>query len=334
MPLAPGTRLGPYDIVSLLGRGGMGDVYRARDTKLRRDVALKILCDTFAGNRDRLRRFEQEALAAAALNHPSIVTLYAIDRLDDVTFLTMELVEGQTLATVIPHGGLPLDQLLTLAIPIVDGVSAAHKHGITHRDLKPANIMITPDRRPKILDFGLAKLASEARDVGALTGVPTETITADGIVVGTTAYMSPEQAEGKISDHRSDIFSLGVILYEMATGQRPFTGDTSVSIISSIVKDTPKPVTELNATLPRELARIVRHALAKDPERRYQTAMDLRNELAELKADLDSGVLNEAPTPARPARTSTWPLWIAAAIVGAPVFAGYSWLRRDTFNPA
>lgn len=142
MPLAAGTRLGPYEIVSLLGRGGMGEVYRARDTKLRRDVALKIVSDRFAGNRDRLRRFEQEALAAAALNHPNIVTVYAVDRCDDVTFLTMELVEGRTLTTVIPHDGLPLDQLLTFAIPLVDGVSAAHRRGITHRDLKPANIMV------------------------------------------------------------------------------------------------------------------------------------------------------------------------------------------------
>jgi Tol biopolymer transport system component len=305
----------------------MGDVYHARDTKLRRDVALKIVNDRFADNRDRLRRFEQEALAAAALNHPNIVTVYAVDCFDDVTFLTMELVEGQTLATVIPHDGLPLDQLLTLAIPIVDGVSAAHRRGITHRDLKPANIMVTADRRPKILDFGLAKLADAARGSDALTGLPAETITAEGIVAGTTAYMSPEQAEGRIPDHRSDIFSLGIILYEMATGRRPFTGDTSVSIVSSIVKDTPKPITELNATLPRELGRIVRHALAKDPERRYQTAQDLRNELAELKADVDSGALGETPTPPSASRTSRWPIWIAAAIVGAVVIGWIAWLR-------
>ena len=197
MPLVPGTRLGPYEIVSLQGRGGMGDVYRARDTKLRRDVALKIVSDSYTGNRDRLRRFEQEALAAAALNHPNIVTLYAIDRHADVTFLTMELVEGRSLSTVIPRGGLPLDQLLTLAIPILDGVSAAHKRGITHRDLKPANIMVTTDGRPKILDFGLAKVADDTSDVNALTGFATETITAEGVVLGTSAYMSPEQAEGR-----------------------------------------------------------------------------------------------------------------------------------------
>src|SRR5262249_32336731 len=214
MPLAPGTRLGPYDIVSLLGRGGMGDVYRARDIKLRRDVALKIVSDMFAGNRDRFRRFEQEALAAAALNHPNIVTVYAVDRFDDVTFLTMELVEGQTLATIIPHGGLPLDQLLTLAIPLVDGVSAAHRRGITPRDLTPPTLRSTRGRGPKSLAFALAKRADGPRAAGALPRLPTETITADGIVVGTTAYMSPEQAEGKIADHRSDIFSLGVILYE------------------------------------------------------------------------------------------------------------------------
>ncbi len=291
MPLVPGTRLGPYEIVSLLGRGGMGEVYRARDAKLRRDVALKTLSDRFVSHPDRVRRFEQEALAAAALNHPNIVTVYAVDRFDDVTCLTMELVDGGTLATVIPRDGLPLDQLLKLAIPLVDGVSAAHKRGITHRDLKPANVMVTADRRPKILDFGLAKLADDANAPETLTGLPTETITAEGVVLGTVAYMSPEQVEGKIRDHRSDIFSLGVILYEMATGERPFKGDSGASLLSSILTHTPPPVGDIKAMIPSELGRIIRHALVKDRERRYQTAADLRNELEELKQDLDSGAV-------------------------------------------
>jgi serine/threonine protein kinase len=337
MTLGPGTRLGAYEILSLIGSGGMGEVYRARDTRLNRIVAIKSLPVAVAIDAERRERFEREAQAIAALNHPNIVTIHSIERVDEVSFLTMELVEGRPLSEVIAKGGLPLDRLLKIAIPVTDAIAAAHQKGITHRDLKPGNIMLGEGEhagRVKVLDFGLAKLTDSA-SMAPGASFPTVPITGEGKILGTVAYMSPEQAEGKVVDARSDLFSLGVILYEMATGQRPFTGDTSISIISSIVKDTPKSVTELNATLPRELGRIIRHALTKDPERRYQTAKDLRNDLAELKADLDSGALSEPVTRAGDSRNTPWASWAAAGIVGAAVIGGYWWLRpRDTVRPA
>ena len=196
----------------------------------------------------------------------------------------MELVQGRPLTELIPPGGLPVDRLLQLAIPLADAISAAHAHGITHRDLKPGNVLVTSDGRVKVLDFGLAKLADSAS--GPLTGVSelaTKRLTAAGFIVGTVEYMSPEQAEGKPVDHRSDLFALGILLYELATGERPFKGDSSVSVLSAILKDTPPTVTDRRPDLPRELARVIRRCLEKDPERRLQTAIDLRNELEEIK---------------------------------------------------
>ncbi len=260
-----GRRIGGYQINALIGAGGMGEVYRARDTRLGRDVAIKILPRAFASEPERMARFEREAQAVAALNHPHIVTIYSVEQADGQFFLTMELVEGRSLAEALPKGGLPLDRLLQIAIPVAEAMAAAHHKGITHRDLKPANIMLgegEQDGRVKVLDFGLAKLADAPLSAG-LTALPTAPITGEGRILGTVAYMSPEQAEGKPIDARSDLFSLGVILYEMATGVRPFTGDTSMSIISSILKDTPKPITDLNPGLPRDLGRIIRRALAK-----------------------------------------------------------------------
>ena len=326
MPLPAGTRLGPYEITALVGEGGMGQVYRARDTKLNRTVAIKVLPGAVAHDPERRERFDREAQAIAALNHPNIVTIHSVENAGDTAFLVMELVDGRPLSEEIPRGGVPLAQLLKVALPVVDAVVAAHQKGITHRDLKPANIMIgSGDHhgRVKVLDFGLAKLASTAPDGDAPTVMPTAVATGEGRIIGTVAYMSPEQAEGKAIDARSDLFSLGIILYEMSTGVRPFTGDTSVSIISSIVKDTPKSVTELNPAIPRDLARIVRRALAKDPEKRYQTAKDLRNDLEELKASLDSGELL-----AESARTGTVPsagnahVWRWTAIGSAIVAIG------------
>jgi serine/threonine protein kinase/tetratricopeptide (TPR) repeat protein len=277
-----GQRLGAYQLSSRIGAGGMGEVYRAHDPRLGRDIALKLLPAAFAADRERLHRFEQEARAAAALNHPNIVTIHSVEEANGIRFLTMELVEGQPLSELIQPGGLPLDRLLGVAIPLADALAAAHAKGVTHRDLKPANIMVGTDRRVKILDFGLAKL-HESSAAGGVTALPTVDMTGEGRIVGTVAFMSPEQAEGKPIDHRSDLFSLGVILYEMATGRRPFTGETSMSIISSILKDTPPSITDLRATLPRELGRITRRALTKDLERRYQTAKDLRNDLEDLQ---------------------------------------------------
>jgi len=322
--LATGTRLGPYEILAKLGEGGMGEVYRARDTKLNRDVAIKVLPSGVAGDAERRERFEREAQAIAALNHPNIVTIYGVENVGDTAFLAMELVEGRPLTDAIARDGLPLGQLLRIAIPVVDAVVAAHQKGITHRDLKPDNIMLGSgghEGRVKVLDFGLAKLTTASPTGETATVMPTALATGEGRILGTVAYMSPEQAEGKSIDARTDLFSLGVILYEMATGGRPFTGDTSISIISSIVKDTPKSLTEINPSLPRDLARIVRRALAKDPERRYQTSKDLRNDLEELKASLDSGeLLAESARGGAATQTSNTDVWRWTAI-GAGVVA-------------
>ena len=290
MRLAPGARLGSYEILSLVGAGGMGEVYRARDTKLNRDIALKVLLEREAADPQRRARFAREAQNVAALNHPNIVTIFSVEEADGIAFLTMEFVAGRSLRELIPKGGIPLERLLTIAVPLADALNAAHARGITHRDLKPANIMVRPDGRVKILDFGLAKLHEPESVPDGMTSFPTaEHATGEGRVVGTAAYMSPEQAEGKPLDHRTDIFSLGVILYEMATGERPFQGDTTISVISSIVKDTPRSVTDVNPALPRDLGRIIRRALVKDPDHRYQTVRDLGNDLEDLKRDVDSG---------------------------------------------
>ena len=305
MPLGPGTRLGPYEIVSLLGAGGMGEVYRARDPRLERDVALKVLEAGASSDPDRRARFRREALAVAALNHPHIVTIHAVEDADSIVVLAMELVEGRSLDLMLPPGGLPLDRVLTIGIAVAEAISAAHQKGITHRDLKPANIMLGEGEqsgRIKVLDFGLAKMAQAplgASSAATLTGdnANAPPMTREGHILGTIAYMSPEQAEGKALDARSDLFSLGVVLYEMATGQRPFTGESDLSILSSILKDTPRAVTDINPSLPQDFARIVRRALAKDPERRYQSAKDLRNNLEDLRVSLRA---SESLSPPRP----------------------------------
>jgi Tol biopolymer transport system component len=286
-----GRTLGHYRIASRLGQGGMGEVYLAEDTRLHREVALKLLPAELAGDPERRRRFEREAQAVAALNHPNIVVVHSVEEAEGVPFLTMELVEGRALSELIPKDGLPLGRFLELAVPLADAISAVHSRGITHRDLKPENVMVTGEGRVKVLDFGLAKRMEGAPVGEGASGLPPATTTEPGRILGTVPYMSPEQAQGKAVDHRSDVFSLGAVLYLMATGRRPFEGDDPASILSSVLKDTPPPVTELRPALPRDLGRIVRHCLHKDPERRYQTAKDIRNELEELKKEVDSGAL-------------------------------------------
>ena len=280
MSLAPGTTLGPYQIAASLGKGGMGEVYRAHDPRLGRDVALKVLPVDMASDPSRLERFTREARTIAALNHPHIVTIHSTEEANGIRFLTMELVEGQSLDALIPPGGLPLAQFLDLALPLADALTAAHQKQITHRDLKPANVMVGADGRVKVLDFGLASAPAGASIPDASRGpgfspadlVTSPQVTTPGMVIGTMPYMSPEQVEGKTLDHRTDLFSLGVIFHEMLTGSRPFTGDSSAQIMSSILRDTPPRMSELRADVPEELSRLIHHCLEKRVGDRVQTA--------------------------------------------------------------
>ena len=291
MPLTIGQTLGHYHILRPLGAGGMGEVYEAEDSKLGRKVALKVLPEEMASDPQRRERFEREAKAIAALNHDNIVTIYSVEEVAGIDFITMELVEGETLRRLLPPGGLPLGKILDLAIPMTEALAAAHQQGITHRDLKPENVLVNRSGKVKVLDFGLAKVEGVFGASGMGSHMPTRALTEEGRIVGTIAYMSPEQAEGKRVDPRSDVFTLGVILYEMGAGERPFKGDTAVSLLSSILKDHQPPLTEVNASLPRDLSRIVERCLMKDPARRFQSAMGLATELATLKQDSDSGEL-------------------------------------------
>ena len=260
-----GQTLGHYRIVREIGAGGMGVVYQAEDTTLGRQVALKILPPELADDDDRRLRFAREARAVAALNHPNIVTVHSVEESGGIHFITMELVKGKTLAELLPRQGFALGRFFEITIPLVDAVSAAHQQGIAHRDLKPANVMIGDDGRIKVLDFGLAKgLDGEPGRVG---DGPTQSATRAGHTVGTPAYMSPEQAQGERVDTRSDIFSLGIVFYEMLTGRRPFNGGNPASVISAILRDRPRPVTELQPTVPRALARLVDRCLAEEPPR-------------------------------------------------------------------
>jgi Tol biopolymer transport system component len=277
-----GTTLLHYRIIRPLGRGGMGEVYAAEDTKLNRIVALKVLAGLTAADPERLSRFQREAKAIAALNHPNVVTIYSVEDADGVAFLTMELVEGKALDALIPRRGMTPAALLELAVPLTDAVSAAHQRGIVHRDLKPSNIMVGKDGRLKVLDFGLAKLTQETVGEAAAEIATVANLTAQHGVIGTAAYMSPEQAEGRAVDHRSDIFSLGILLYEMATGTRPFKGESAMAILSAIIKDAPAPAVDVNAGVPLELDRVIRRCLTKDPSRRYQSAADLQHDLDDL----------------------------------------------------
>ena len=306
MALTSGTKIGPYEIQSPLGAGGMGEVYRATDTKLGRDVALKVLPADMAHDPDRLARFRREAKALAQLDHPNIVTIHSVEEADGVHFLTMQLVEGQPLDRLIPAGGLLVEQIVDIASALADALAAAHEKGIVHRDLKPANVMVSNDGRVKVLDFGLAKdIRTTNLSDATLTSASQTQV---GVVMGTPAYMSPEQTSGRPLDHRTDIFSLGVVLHEMATGRRPFDGNSSAELVSAILRDTPPSVTEARPDLPSDLARIVRRCLEKDPRHRVQTARDVSNEFRDLSRQTSQ---KTSPAPTSAARA------VAAADSGA-----------------
>jgi serine/threonine protein kinase len=298
-----GTTLNHFKIVHRLGKGGMAEVYVAEDLKLKRKVALKVLPEEMARDTARLERFQREAETIAALNHPNIVTIFSVEESENIHFLTMELVEGETLNQLIPPHGMELKSFLQIATPVAEALSAAHEKGIIHRDLKPTNIMVTREGRTKILDFGLAKLLRDDSDPNA-SHLETHVETEEGIIMGTFPYMSPEQIQGKRLDHRTDIFSLGIIFYEMLSGLRPFRGDTSAELISSILRDTPNPITELKANLPENVERVIRRCLMKDPKDRYQTARDVYNELHDVTPTSGS-------SRSRAAAISSGEMWIA-----------------------
>jgi len=291
MALASKTRLGTYEILGPLGSGGMGEVYRAKDLRLRREVAVKVLSGDLAPSPERLARFEREARIVAGLNHPNIVTLFSVEEEEGVRFLTMELIEGQNLADLITPGGLSVSRVLELSIPLADALVAAHEKGVVHRDLKPANVMATREGRVKVLDFGLAKLyASDDRsEQETPTTITGGAVSRYGEVLGTVPYMAPEQIRGEPVDARSDLFALGIILYELATGRRPFTGATAADVGSSILRDTPEPMTRLRAGIPVDLDRIAGRCLEKNPRDRFQTALDVYNELRRVKQMMERG---------------------------------------------
>lgn len=329
MTLQAGQDLAHYRIVEKLGAGGMGEVWAAEDTRLKRTVALKVLPAHATGDPRIRARFEREAQAVAALNHPNIVTIYSVEEAEGLPFLTMELVEGEPLSrrTTAPR---TLKEIFAIFIPLADAVGCAHEQGILHRDLKPENIMIAAGGTVKVLDFGLAKLRDHVVGPAGLdAGMGADdSLTREGRVVGTAAYMSPEQAEAKAVGPPSDVFALGIILYQLATGERPFAGSTAISTISSILKEEPQPVTEVNASLPRQLGRIVERCLAKDPERRYGTARGLRTELELLQQELarTGGVPEKRPH--RGGRTMLWTTLGALAVM--TLVAAAAWLPRWT----
>ena len=336
MVLTSGAHLGPYEILSPLGAGGMGEVYRARDTRLGRDVAIKVLPASFASDQDRVRRFEQEARSVAVLNHPNILALYDVGSREGTPYLVHELLEGETLAERLRLGALPLRKALDIAVQVARGVAAAHENGIIHRDLKPANVFLTADGHVKVLDFGLAKVLVGAAS-GLLYDSPTAAATApkteSGMVLGTVGYMSPEQVRGKPADARADIFALGTILYEMLSGRRAFEKESSADTMAAILKEEPAELSGDGTKIPPAVDRMVRHCLEKNPVERFQSARDL------------AFALESAASPSTPdARVSIEPRkrwsqsWLVAAALTV-VLAGVAWLgflagtRRAQFSP-
>ena len=293
MPLPTGKRLGPYEIVAQVGAGGMGEVYSARDTRLDRVVAIKVLPTHRSDQAEARERFEREGRAIAALNHPHICQLYDVGTEGPIHYLVLEFLQGETMADRMVRGPFPLNELLRCALEITDALDAAHRRGIIHRDLKPGNIFLTAHGECKVLDFGLAKLVDDAAPESETVTV--SPVTVAGMAVGTMSYMSPEQARGEELDARTDIFSFGTVLYEMATGKPAFSGKTSAVIFKAILDETPEALSQRNPILPVRLDDIVNKALEKDRGLRYQSAAELRADLQRLKRDSESGMMAAQP---------------------------------------
>jgi serine/threonine protein kinase len=316
-----GRILGPYQVVAKLGEGGMGEVYRARDTRLERDVAIKVLGADFAKDEDRVRRFRIEAQATGALHHPNILSVFDVGTHEDAPYLVTELLEGETLRARMDAGRLPLSKALDLARQVASGLAAAHAKGITHRDIKPENLFVTTDGHLKILDFGLAKASPLAP--GATAG-PSDSSTVlaphqteAGVVLGTVGYMSPEQVRGDTADPRSDIFSFGIVLYELLSGDRPFKGDSAVQTMNAILTEDPPEIVTTGKPLPPALERVVRHCLEKKPDERFQSARDLAFALDALSTG--SGTSTSTSTVAAVAAPRQRRRWLPLALIGLGV---------------
>ncbi len=331
MPLTPGTRLGPYEIVAPLGAGGMGEVVRALDTRLGREVAIKILPTGFAASEEFLARFEREARTVSSLNHPNICTLFDVGREEDTHYLVMELIDGESLAERLLKGPLPLEQVVRYGAQIADALGRAHRQGIVHRDIKPGNVMITK-LGAKLLDFGLARSGPEASPVHGLTSLATQAapLTQEGTILGTFQYMAPEQLEGIEADARTDIFAFGALLYEMATGKRAFEGPTRTSLIAAIVSGTPRPMSELIPLTPPALEHVVRRCLEKDPDDRWQSAADIGNQLRWL-SEAGSRAGEAAPLAARRRfrMRAAWGLHVVTAAAAVVATLAIAALRRE-----
>ena len=324
MPIPAGTKLDSFEIISPVGAGGMGEVYRARDSVLKRDVAIKVLPEYWSRDPDRLRRFEVEAQAAATLNHPNVISIFHVGRYEGSPYIVTELLQGETLRERLRHGAMPLREVLDIGGSIAQGLAAAHAAGVVHRDLKPENIFLTKDGRVKLLDFGLAKFDPVASESGSTATV--QQVTNPGHVLGTVGYMSPEQVRGRPADTRSDIFALGVILYEMVTGRPAFRKETSAETMSAILKEDPPAISQHSSTTPPGLQRVIARCLTKNAEQRFQHASDVGFALEAL-SDTSTGPFAVGQQEKRSGERKLMRFGIAVAVISLAALAFYWWQR-------